>query len=239
MTTYNGEKYIKAQLDSIISQLNDNDEIIISDDGSTDTTLEIINNYNDKRIQVFHHKKENRFTTFSFYRISKNFENSIKHCKGDLIFLSDQDDIWLPIKVETIKNYLNDKWLVVHDCKIINDNGIVIADSYFSKNKSKRGLFYNIQNSSYLGCCMAFKRELLDIAIPLPMKPVPHDIWIGLIAEWNKKVVFCSDKLLLYRRHDNNQSTSGSRSNFSFRMKVIYRLLLINALINRIITQDK
>lgn len=90
MATYNGEEYIKEQLESILCQLGEMDEIIISDDGSTDNTLNIIESYNDSRIKIHINTGKHGFVY--------NFENALQKAKGEYIFLSDQDDIWLPEK---------------------------------------------------------------------------------------------------------------------------------------------
>ncbi|MDE5758415.1 MAG: glycosyltransferase, partial [Allobaculum sp.] len=87
IATYNGERYIETQIRSILDQLNEDDEIIISDDSSTDRTLDIIRSLNDSRIKLF---AGNKFHSRTF-----NFENALKQATGDFIFLSDQDDIWL------------------------------------------------------------------------------------------------------------------------------------------------
>ena len=89
MATYNGEKYIKEQIDSILSEIKENDEIVISDDNSTDCTVEIIKSYNDDRIKLYHSNARN---------FKKNFENARNKAKGDIIFLSDQDDVWIFVK---------------------------------------------------------------------------------------------------------------------------------------------
>ena len=99
IATYNGEKYIREQLDSILPQLGLDDEVIISDDSSTDNTLKIIEEYNDCRIKIFSNNK--------FYSPILNFENALKKAQGDFIFLSDQDDIWKSNKVEVVMKYLN------------------------------------------------------------------------------------------------------------------------------------
>ena len=100
MATFNGEKYLKEQLDSILCQLDFKDEVIISDDGSTDETLNLLNEYkNDKRVQVIKNPRKG---------VVSNFDNALRNSNNEVIFLSDQDDIWLPNKVEVVKKcFLN------------------------------------------------------------------------------------------------------------------------------------
>lgn len=102
MATYNGGRFIKEQIDSILPQLSQYDELIVSDDGSTDRTLEIIASYKDERIKVFHHQKTGNkyYPTLKVCYSTNNFENALKQAKGDYIFLCDQDDIWEKNKVE-------------------------------------------------------------------------------------------------------------------------------------------
>ena len=97
MATHNGGKYIKEQIDSILVQISNEDELIISDDSSTDDTVEIIKKIKDKRIKLFENNK--------FFSPNLNFENALLHSKGDIIFLSDQDDIWKKDKVKIMGNY--------------------------------------------------------------------------------------------------------------------------------------
>ena len=107
MATFNGEKYIKEQIQSILNQLSLDDEVIISDDGSSDKTLEVINHINDKRIKVFTNTHKHGFT--------HNFENALNHANGEYIFLSDQDDIWAEEKVNKVMESLIYNDLVIHD----------------------------------------------------------------------------------------------------------------------------
>jgi glycosyltransferase involved in cell wall biosynthesis len=235
IATYNGAKYIKELLDSILCQLSEQDEVLISDDDSTDDTLNIIREINDKRITIFNHKEESISSKYIFAKITKNFENALSHAKGNYIFLVDQDDVWLEDKVEKVINRFNDDTLLIlHDCYVVDKDKNIINNSYFNLNASRPGFYNNIINSSYLGCCMAFRKEILDVVLPFPSRPVPHDIWIGLLAEWKKRVLFLDQKLILYRRHDANLSTSSEKSTFSLKKKLSYRLILINALIKRI-----
>lgn len=234
MATYNGERYIYKQIKSIIQELTEEDEIIISDDGSTDSTIQIIKEFNDSRIKIIQHIKT-KTSKYKFDLVTRNIENAIKHSNGDIIFLADQDDIWINDKIDKIKSVMKDYDVVLHDCSVIDDNCNILIKSYFDLNNSHKGIIRNLTKNSYMGCCMAFKKEMLDFLIPFPKIEVPHDIWIGLIGEYFGKVCFLKDKLVLYRRHGNNLSPSGESSNNSFLFKIKYRFLLIKGLISRII----
>ncbi|MCE3076561.1 glycosyltransferase [Chryseobacterium gwangjuense] len=233
IATYNGEKYIKTQIDSILSQLNIDDEIIISDDGSTDDTLNIVKNYKDNRIKIFLNNKRVQKNAFGY--VSKNFENAIVNAKGNFIFLADQDDIWVEGKIQLCKKALENNDLVLHDCIVVNKENQELFSSYFKLNKSKQGIIKNIVKNSYLGCCMAFKRSMLDLALPFPQREVPHDIWLGLIAENFGKVQFLKEKLVRYRRHGNNLSASGENSSNSLLFKLKYRLIILGEFLIRIV----
>ena len=200
MATYNGEKYIQEQLDSILKQLNDKDEIIISDDGSTDNTINIINSYKDKRIRIIEGPHKG---------VKQNFANAISNCKGKYIFLSDQDDIWLDYKVNTVLKVFEttDCTCVVHDATVFDSNtNKVIMDSFYKFRKSGKGIIKNIIKNSYIGCCMAIDKKIVDKIIPIPDDIEMHDQWIGIMCEKYGNSVFINDKLLKYRRHNNNQS---------------------------------
>jgi glycosyltransferase involved in cell wall biosynthesis len=118
MATRNGEKYIKQQLSSILKQLSKNDEVIISDDSSTDNTIDIIKSFEDKRIKIYANNK--------FYSPVYNFENALLRSTGDIIFLSDQDDIWEDKKIRVMYELLKRYDLVVSDCTIIDRKGKVL-----------------------------------------------------------------------------------------------------------------
>lgn len=238
--TFNGGNYIKEQIDSILSQLSFADEIIISDDQSTDNTIEIINSYNDDRIKIFPHiKKQVGESQFKFDLTTRNMENAINQAVGDYIFMADQDDVWEVGRITTVLSLLKKYTLVVTDCKVVNDNLEVIHESYYYLVNSKVGMIKNFSKNSYLGCCMAFKKEILKFALPFPIEPVPHDIWLGLIAEIYGRVYFLNEKTILYRRHQNNLSDSAEISTNSLNFKVRYRMLLLKALIKRSLEAHK
>ncbi len=197
MATYNGEKYITEQLESILVQLRSQDEIIVSDDSSTDRTVEIIKSYRDSRIKVI----ENQ----NFKSPIFNFENSLKNASGDLIFLSDQDDKWMPNKIEEMMRELENYDLVISDCYWFGNqaNGVV---SNFEFRNSRRGVLKNLYKNSYIGNCLAFRKEVLTKALPFPKDIPMHDIWIGIVSDAFYRVLFIDKKLSYWRRHEENST---------------------------------
>jgi len=227
MATYNGEKYIRQQLGSILGQIGESDEIIISDDSSSDRTIEIIKNFDDKRIRLL---EDNRFHSPAY-----NFENALEKATGDIIFLSDQDDIWLENKVKIMMGLLQQYELVVSDCIIINENEDILQESFFKIRGSKKGLLNNLVKNSYVGCCMAFNRRILDIALPFPDKLPMHDMWIGMIGELYGKTYFCDQKLVKYRRHDHSASPTFGPSPYTIKDKISFRLNILSGIIARLL----
>ena len=219
MATYNGEKYIEKQLVSILNNICENDEIIISDDGSTDSTLEIIKKLNKGNIKVIKGPKKG---------VMKNFENAIKNCRGEFIFLSDQDDIWAAGKVENVlKLFEKGVTAVVHDVSYINEKDEIMYKSFFEKRRVRSGLVNNLIKNSYLGNAMCFRGDLKEKVIPIPvdkrMSDQWHDQWIGLVCEAYGKVVFDKQVLGYYRRHSSNVS-SGVRGSIP---QMIYNRIVI------------
>jgi glycosyltransferase involved in cell wall biosynthesis len=205
VVTYNGEKYIKEQIDSIISQLKNDDEIIVSDDESTDDTINILKSYKDLRIKIFIHKKQPQKYKVGY--TAKNLENALKYARGDIIFLSDQDDVWLSNKVIDMKLALKEADLVLSDCSIVDKNLNNIIISKFEMEKVKINAFRNFYRSGYLGCCMAFRRTVLDYVLPFPAN-TPHDFWIALTVGTKGKFKLLNTQTMLYRRHENNVTSN-------------------------------
>lgn len=124
LASYNGEKYIKEQLLSILPQLSEKDEVIISDDNSSDNTLGIVRGFDDKRIKIYINEGS--------HGVVSNFENAIKHASGDYIFLSDQDDIWLSNKKEKCLSCLQEYDFISHNAFIVDEHGVLSGKDYFS-----------------------------------------------------------------------------------------------------------
>ena len=200
IATYNGERYIEQQLRSILTQIAPDDEVIVSDDGSTDKTLKIVDSIGDNRIRIRHSNT---------HYFKDNFMEAMREAKGEIIFLSDQDDVWLPGKYARCVNELKDVDLVCTNSQMTDADLNVIEPDFFRIYHSGPGVFKNAMNNTYYGSCMAFRRSLLAKALPMPpSREVGHDIWLGLVAEMTGKVRFIDTPYLLYRRHADTKTST-------------------------------
>ncbi|MDE6245342.1 MAG: glycosyltransferase family 2 protein [Treponemataceae bacterium] len=239
MATYNGARFIREQIDSILPQLDAEDELIISDDGSTDGTLGILAEYAtaDARVKVLHHEKNPAYAKIkhsrNFYYVTDNFENALRHAKGDYIFLADQDDVWLSEKKRKMVAALqeNSSDCVMCNFALIDENKNIIAEKFYEASPITKKRVRNIIKSKYIGCCMAFSKELLYYVLPFPDELIAHDYWIGCLAE---NFVFIDEPLHLYRRYEDNVSTSSGKSHNSLATKILFRLRFAKLLYKRL-----
>ena len=218
MAAYNGEKYIGEQIESILPQLGAGDEVVISDDNPAGKTRQVVEFYSayDERVKYFEGVGEG---------VCRNFENAISKCTGDIVFLCDQDDVWLGNKVNRVlKAFEGGADVVLHDAEMADANLNVTAPSFFALNGSKPGFVKNLLKNSYMGCCMAFRRNVLEASLPFSQDIPMHDIWIGNVAAYQYNVKFISEKLVLFRRHDNVISCNGKGSRFSLCQKIKFRI---------------
>lgn len=217
IATYNGEKYIKQQLDSILQQLGPDDEVIISDDGSSDNTIDIIEELLDQRVKLYINTGLHGFT--------HNFENALAHATGEYIFLADQDDVWMDNKVEIMVKYLEDFNFVTHDCITINDKNEIIQESRFNAFNMRPGFLQHLLKSRFLGCCMAFDRKVLKTILPFPKNDslVEHDIWIAAVSFLYFDYKMAPEQLIYYCRHGDNASSGGFEKGYSILNKIIRR----------------
>ena len=216
LATYNGEKYLEAQLDSILTQTYSNFRLLISDDYSTDATREILQRYKNKddRIILYYQDKN--------LGVVKNFEFLLNKVENNYYMLSDQDDIWKKDKIEKSLKKIEETGagLVYSDLEVVDENLNVIYESYWKlKGFTKRANKYNTFESFYLnnyvtGCTIISRKEFIKDILPLPnlSKYVLHDYWITLMVSQKSKVVSISEPLIKYRQHKNNKIGSKRKS---------------------------
>lgn len=236
IATYNGEKYIEEQLVSILKQIGSEDEVIISDDGSKDNTKKIVDSLGDKRIRFIENHRKHGFT--------HNFENALLNAKGEYIFLSDQDDVWMDNKVSVMMHALKDVEFVTHDCITVDNSWNVLSESRFDDFNIKTGFINHLIKSRFLGCCMAFKRVLLDASLPFPENDflIEHDIWLAAMAFLYFKVTIIKEPLIYYRRHGKNVSNGGFSEGYAINIKIkkrLYRLLKLAQVYPKVIKIKK
>ena len=207
LATYNGSKYLREQLDSILAQSMEKFEVIVCDDCSTDDTLQILQEFasKDSRFKVFSNKSNLGF--------KKNFEHILSFCNGEFIAFCDQDDIWEPNHLETLYKNIGD-----NDC--IGANSLIIDENGMSQNKTlleywpihimpKNGkeLFqHELYSNVIQGTASLIRASLIKQALPIPDNVKYHDYWFALVAGLNEKCKYIGDVVLKYRRHSNNAS---------------------------------
>ena len=220
IAAFRGERFLEAQVRSILPQLNAGDELLISDDEPGGETERIAQTLaaEDDRIRVLHGPGAG---------VVRNFESALSAATGDVIFLADQDDVWLADKREAVVREIDrGALLVVHDASLADEDLRVREPSYFAQHGSRPGFWRNVLRNSYMGCCMAFRREVLDKALPFPPGIPMHDQWIGLTAERMGTVRFLPEALILRRIHGGN--VTGGKT--SFAQKLHWRIALLQAL---------
>lgn len=228
MATYNGQKYIKEQIDSILCQLSEDDELVVSDDHSSDKTVDIISSYHDDRIKIY----EN----VSRLGVTHNFEHALNLSKGDIILFSDQDDVWFPNKIQELTDFLvQGKYdLVTCNCALTDGDLHVIQPEYYTtESPVDRSVWGNFMKDLWLGCCMAFKRSILDEVLPIPQNIAAHDLWLALYCQLHFKCGYYPKVLQWYRRHDDTVSFTGQKNTNSLWYKLRYRIYLAYWLLNR------
>lgn len=204
MAVYNGERFIRQQIDSILCQLKDNDELVISYDSSKDATWDIITDYSQKDGRVKCYK--NPYTP----GVVHNFQNALEHTTKDIVFYSDQDDYWLDTKIEKVLDRFRDEkvTVVIHDASLADENLNITSPSTFSLRGGVRTSFWgNLVRLRYIGCCMAFRAKFKEVITPIPMKYSSHDWWTGSICTvGGGKMVAIQEALIYHRMHSSNVS---------------------------------
>jgi glycosyltransferase involved in cell wall biosynthesis len=237
LASKNGELFIKEQIDSILIQLSKNDELIISDDNSDDNTVNILNTYHsDSRVRIYRSDFNNHVM---------NFEFVLKKARGNYIFLSDHDDVWLPDKVNVMLSYLQKNDMVVSNSLVV-DKDLNPLFNFFTRSASAMNsdsTILKVLRSPTSGSCMAFTRNLLEKSLPFPANMYMHDRWLWAIAcTLGSSPLIIDDVLILYRRHDANFTNQNGhdpvlsrRSRTSLFKKIGIRYILISNLLYKLI----
>lgn len=231
LATYNGEKFLAEQIDSILTQTVTEWKLIIRDDGSTDRTSAIIQQYRDRHPDKIVWLQDNDFKL----GVTKNFERLLKYSDGEYIMFCDQDDIWLPHKIETClrklqtmeREYGVDIPLLVYtDLSVCDERGELIAESFWKYQGGNPSIPLNyakalIQNSA-TGNTFIFNRHLSKISLPFPQEAVMHDWWIALCGLYLGKIDYITEQTISYRQHIQNVSGKKGRSILPMLKKIPY-----------------
>lgn len=228
IATYNGSAYIDRQLRSILDQLEPSDEVVLVDDYSSDNTIEIVEAFGDPRVKIFRNDPNRG--------VIRTFERAIQQASGDIVFLSDQDDVWYPNKVAEFLNIFHsnpDVVLALSDAQLIDARDEITGLSYFKeRGKFSSSMLANILKNKYLGCTMAFRTSIRPRILPFPPDIPMHDMWIGCISAFYGRVFYFDTPLMAYRRHGNNATPLFSQGDFL--KMLVWRLKLVKNLCIRI-----
>jgi glycosyltransferase involved in cell wall biosynthesis len=202
LASYEGERYIGEQLDSILLQLSPHDEVIVCDDASRDGTLAAVRARSDSRIRISENRERVGYIG--------NFQRAAALARGELVFFADQDDIWLPGKVATQRAALACKPCVASDAKIVDEALRELHPSYFAyRGISDFSCRTILLRPPIVGATLAIRQRYLATLLPFPAG-VPHDFWISFNAAWDDALEIVSAPLILYRRHAAAHSPSGT-----------------------------
>jgi len=199
LCTYNGERFLKEQLESLVNQTYSNIEIVIVDDASQDHTISILNEYIEKYPFISIYKNQTNIG------LQLNFQKALSLCKGEYICISDQDDIWDLNKIQLMINKIGKNILIYHDSELVDENGKSINIKMSEKLNFVRG---SSKEAFYLMNCVSghsvfFKKELLNYALPFPNKGI-YDHWLALVATHFGTIDFIDKCLVKYRQHEHN-----------------------------------
>ena len=215
MTSYNGGTYLQQQLDSFTLQTRQPDELVVCDDGSTDDTVKILKHFQETAPFTVHIHCNQENLGFI-----KNFAQAMSLCSGDLICLSDQDDIWLADKLSSVEAFFNHN---PNACVIIND--LFVSDElcqkrFFTKLSNVKAL--GLSESAYIaGCATTLRVEFLKIALPIPACIRSHDLWLNHLAIFLGARSILRQPLQLYRRHSDSVTTHSTGLNKRIRFPML------------------
>lgn len=233
MICYNREKTIRLALTSIASQLTKEDEIIVSDDCSTDNTISVVKEL-QKQYPII------KLIEHSHLGIEENMKKVFSECKNDIVIICDSDDISLPKRAMELRRLFeqNPKTSVIyHNAEVINEAGTIVSDDFFSSFGQQKSLFSILLKTTFFGACMAFRLSFLkEYSKNIRAGDLPWDRYLGLTAKGLGQILFVNDKLLQYRRWSDNIS---KKYKTSFIKKLRIRIIWVKTLIVAFASRNK
>lgn len=240
IAAYRPNDYLLTELESIMPQLSDCDEVIISEDYSIESHVyeSVKRKWGGVKILINKHKNpwQRWGGDIKGYAVTQNFLNALQHASGKYIFLADQDDVWASDRIKEVLQCLkrHEGTLVVCNASLIDGEGETIEQSIHYKNplNSKFPIVNCLKKPPFIGCALAFDRSLLNFCLPFPKKLNTHDTWITLCAVLKRKIVIIEKPLYLYRIHSNNVSRNMKNS---ILFKLVYQLYLLKEILWKIL----
>jgi glycosyltransferase involved in cell wall biosynthesis len=211
MATYNGQVFVREQLDSILRQLSQGDEIVLVDDCSTDDTVDVVRSLSDARIKL-------NINPSNLGHV-RSFERAISLAANDLILLADQDDVWLDGRLELLieRLLITGTLLAASNFALMDDSGAPLGDPTTRLRRRDSGRHLSniigilLGTRPYFGCAMALRRDLLAVVLPIPGFVEAHDLWLAMAANVLRSVVHVDEKSLTRRLHRRNVTARSRR----------------------------
>jgi glycosyltransferase involved in cell wall biosynthesis len=208
MAAYNGSLHIEEQIRSILGELGDHDELVIVNDASTDATSALVKGIGDRRIRLIDAESNAGYV--------RTFERALAEARGEYVFLSDQDDIWIPGRVDLMIRALQGNQMVASNCEHIEGPlgkfHEIRLRAEDSPRKVRNIIGILVGYRLHWGCAMAFRRELLDQVLPFPAHMTEsHDQWIALVGNMNRTITYLEANTILHRLHAQNLTPAGMR----------------------------
>lgn len=208
LASYRGSRYIREQLDSILAQLGPDDEVVIVDDASPDDTVAQIRTYNDHRIRLIEAKANQGYV--------KSFEQAALASNGEFILLADQDDVWVPGRLEVMLSALESADVVASNFDVLGNGPRPNIRRLRSKDSRRHWanlLGVLVGYRAYYGCCMGFRRGVLPVFTPVPgYLNESHDLWLAICGNLARSIQHLDDSTLLRRIHEDNATPRSWRS---------------------------
>lgn len=217
LASHNGQEFLTCQIRSILAQLGPGDELLVSDDASSDGSLDLVRNFDDHRIRLFEG---------NYGGPIPNFEFLLSQAKGDWIVLSDQDDEWLPGRIDALLEIPDSAQVVLCDAIVTDHHGMLLARSLLEHRKARTGWLANLCKNHYTGCCLAMRSNFLPHILPFPTGIGMHDWWIGLVAERLAVSHWIPHPLVRHVRHGRNATSGLETSRLDWRTKLKMRMRL-------------